>query len=147
MKKKWILHHCDLGPWPKVTVFNRVPASAVSSHLAKTASKSIHPFGWNFVHKKPSDTLTDTQTNWSENITPPWFRRGVKIPFIFQNATESGVLGSVYIQTWNATITIGWLLNAPHWIIPWVCGRYSIQYMTHCLIFGGHLTLICDRDR
>ena len=32
---------------------------------AKTASKSVHPFGWNFVHKK---SQTDTQTNCSENI-------------------------------------------------------------------------------
>ena len=37
---------------PKVTKFNRVRASAGSSHLAKTASKSVHPFGWNFVHKE-----------------------------------------------------------------------------------------------
>ena len=53
----------------------------------KTASKSVNPFGWNFVHKKRAghtDTQTDrhththTQTNWSENITPPRFRGGVK---------------------------------------------------------------------
>ena len=32
--------------------------------------------GWNFVHKKSghTDTQTDTQTNCSENITPPRFR-------------------------------------------------------------------------
>ena len=51
-RKKWVLHHCDLDLWPKVTNFNRVRASAVSNHLAKIASKSVHPFGWNFVHKK-----------------------------------------------------------------------------------------------
>ena len=48
--------YCDLDLWPKVTNFHRVRASAISNHLAKTASKSVHPFGWNFVHKKTSDT-------------------------------------------------------------------------------------------
>ena len=48
----------------------------------KTASESVHPFGWNFVHKKRAGhththTHTDTQTNCSENITPPRFRGGV----------------------------------------------------------------------
>ena len=61
---------------------NRVQASAVSNHLVKTASKSVHPFGWNFVNKKTSDTHTHTnthtQTNCSENITPPPFLGGVK---------------------------------------------------------------------
>ena len=83
MKEKWILRHCDLDLWPKVTKFNRVRSSAISNHLAKTASKSVHPFGWNFVHKKcrtdrQTHTHTHTETNWSENITPPWFRGGVK---------------------------------------------------------------------
>ena len=86
MKKKWVLHHCDLDLRPKVTYFNRVLASAVSNHLAKTASKLVHPFGLNFVNKKTSDTYThrqtdtqtDTQTNCSENITPPRFHGGVK---------------------------------------------------------------------
>ena len=67
--------------------FNRVRASAVSNHLAKTASKSVHPFGWNFVQKKSGHTdthtqthrHTDTQTNCNENITQPRFRGGVKI--------------------------------------------------------------------
>ena len=84
MKKKWVLRHCDLDLWPKVTNFNRVWASAVSNHLAKTASKSVLPFGWKFVHKKcpthrqtHTHRHTDTQTNWSENITPPRFRGGV----------------------------------------------------------------------
>ena len=70
-KQQWILRHCDLDIWPKVTNFDRDWASAVSNHLAITASKSIHPFSWNFVHKKPSFTLTNTQTNWSEKVTPP----------------------------------------------------------------------------
>ena len=52
MKKKWILRHCDLDLWPKVTKFNRVRASAGSNHLVKTAFKLVHPFGWNFVHKR-----------------------------------------------------------------------------------------------
>ena len=75
MKKKWVLRHCDLDLWPKVTKFNWLWASALSKRLAKTASKSVHPFGWNFVHKKNwTDTQTHTQTNCSENITPPRFR-------------------------------------------------------------------------
>ena len=56
-----ILRHCDLDLWPKVTKFNRVRARAVSNHLAKIASKSLHPFDWNFVHKK-CQTQTDTHT-------------------------------------------------------------------------------------
>ena len=65
MNKKCVLRHCDLDLWPKVTKFNRVWASAVSSYLAKTASKSVHPFGWNFVHKKSghTDRQTDTHTH------------------------------------------------------------------------------------
>ena len=87
MKEKWVLRHCDLDLWPNVTKFNRVWANARGNHLAKTASKSVLPFGWNFVHKKcwthrhtdtHTHTHTDTQTNWSENITPPRFRGGVK---------------------------------------------------------------------
>ena len=78
-RKKWVLRHYDLDLWPKITKFNRVRASAVSNHLAKTASKSVHLFGWNFVHKKcRTHRHTDTQTNWSENITPPRFRGGIK---------------------------------------------------------------------
>ena len=40
-------------------------AKAVSNHLTKTASKSVHPFGWNFVHKNSghTDTQTDRHTN------------------------------------------------------------------------------------
>ena len=36
--------------------------SAVSNHLAKTASKSVQPFGWIFVHKN-TDRQTDRQTD------------------------------------------------------------------------------------
>ena len=79
----YIFGHRDLDLWPKVTNFNRVRASVVSNHLAKTASKSVHSFRWNFVHKKSghtdrhTHTHTDTQTNCNENITPPRFRGGV----------------------------------------------------------------------
>ena len=69
MKKKWILSHYDLGLWPEVINFNMVRSSAISSRLAKTASKLVHQFGWNIVHKQ-SPTDTHTQTNYSENITP-----------------------------------------------------------------------------
>ena len=74
MKKKWVLHHCDLDLWSKVTKFNRVRASAGSNYLAKTASKSVHLFGWNFVHKntvnRQTDRHTDTHTDklqWKYN--------------------------------------------------------------------------------
>ena len=43
----------------------------------QTASKMVQSFGWNFVHKKRAGQ-THTQTNWSNNITPPRFRGGVK---------------------------------------------------------------------
>ena len=33
-----------------------------SNYLAKTASKSVHPFGWNFVHRQ-TDTHTHTHTH------------------------------------------------------------------------------------
>ena len=81
-EKKWILSHCDLDLWPKVNNFDRVWDSVVSSHLAKTASKSVHSFGWNLVHKNSwthTHRHTHTQTNCSENITPPRFSGGVII--------------------------------------------------------------------
>ena len=69
--------------WPKVNNFNGVWTSVISSQLAKTASKLVHSFGWNFVHKKRAGhTHTDTQTICSENITPPRFRGGVKLKLI-----------------------------------------------------------------
>ena len=52
--------------WPKVTNVNRVRARAVSNHLAKSDSKWFHLFGWNFVHKKTSDTHTDRHTHTDE---------------------------------------------------------------------------------
>ena len=61
------LHVCDLWPWV---------VTLTLSHLVKTASKSVHPFGWNFVPEP--DTQTDTQTNCSENITPLRFSGGIK---------------------------------------------------------------------
>ena len=49
--------------WPKVTNFNRLWANAVCNRLAKTASKSVHPFNGNFVHKQSwTDRQTDTHT-------------------------------------------------------------------------------------
>ena len=66
----YIFGHRVLDLWPKVTNFNRVRASAVSNHLAKTASKSIHPFGWNFVHKNSGHTHTHRHTDklqWKYN--------------------------------------------------------------------------------
>ena len=79
LSKKWALRHCDLDLWPKVTNFNRVPASSISNHLEKTASKSVHPFSWNFVYKQsPTHTHTHRQTDCSENVTPPQFRGSVK---------------------------------------------------------------------
>ena len=84
IKSSFRMSHCPLGLWPKVTNFNKVRASVVSNNLAKTVSKSVHQFGWNFVHKKSghtdrhthrhTDIQTHTQTNWSENITYPRFR-------------------------------------------------------------------------
>ena len=85
----YIFGHRDLDLWPKVTNFNRVWASVLRNYLAKTASKSVHPFGWNFVHKNSGHTHTQThrhtytQTNCNENITPPRFRGGVKM-FTFE---------------------------------------------------------------
>ena len=58
------MNFVPLWPWPKVTNFNRVQASVLSNRLAKTASKSVHPLGWNFVHKKRAgQTDTHTQTH------------------------------------------------------------------------------------
>ena len=93
----YIIGHRELDLWPRVTNFNRVRASVLSNHLAKTASKSVHPFGWNFVHKNSGHTHTqrhtDTQTNCNENITPPRFRGGVKIkrrlPCLYVNCSAS----------------------------------------------------------
>ena len=50
----------------KITNFNWVPENGVSNHIAKTGSKSVQPFGWNFVHKQ-TDTHTGRQTNKQTN--------------------------------------------------------------------------------
>ena len=62
------VHFRSLWTWPltQFSKFNRVRASALSSHLAKNASKSVHPFDWNFVHKNSAgqtDRHTHTQTD------------------------------------------------------------------------------------
>ena len=75
--KKWISRHCDLYLWSKVTHFNSFRASAVSNYLGKTDSKSVHPFGWNFIHWK-TDSLSHTHTDKLQlNIPPPRFHGGV----------------------------------------------------------------------
>ena len=83
MKKKRVLRHCDLDLWPKVTKFNRVRASAV--RRKQPFSKNRVQIGASvlleFCSQEKLDTKTDThtQTNCSENITPPRLRGGVKI--------------------------------------------------------------------
>ena len=83
MKKKWILRHCDLDLWFKVINFNRVQANAISNHLAKTAFKTVYPFGWNFVHWQThtqtdrhtdthTTTTTHTGTNCNNHSTSSW---------------------------------------------------------------------------
>ena len=52
------MRHCSLDLPAKVINFKGVRASVVISHLAKSASKSVHPFGWSFIHWQ-----RDTQTN------------------------------------------------------------------------------------
>ena len=87
-RKKWKLRHCDHNIQPKVTNFNRARASVISNRLSKT--KSVHPFGWNFVHwhthkhtththhthtHTHTDTQTDTHTDklqWKYNSTISW---------------------------------------------------------------------------
>ena len=47
--------------------FNKFKTSVVSSLLVKTASKSVHSFGWNFVYKQ-SHRLTHTdKQQWKYN--------------------------------------------------------------------------------
>ena len=57
--KKLILRHCYLELEPKFTNFNGIRASATSNHVAKTASKSVHPFGWNIVYWQTRHTYID----------------------------------------------------------------------------------------
>ena len=62
------LSHCDLDLWSKVTNFNRVWASVLNNRLAKTASKSVHSFGWKIVYKQSrADTQTDRQSDTQKN--------------------------------------------------------------------------------
>ena len=78
--KKIILRHCDFALWPTVIYFIRVRASVISNYLIKIASRSVHLFGWNFIHWQ-TDRQTDRQThttNCNENVTLPQFRGGVK---------------------------------------------------------------------
>ena len=63
MKKKLILRQCDLDFYPKVANFENDRASVVSNRLAVTASKLVHPFGLNFVHKNSGHTDTQTHTH------------------------------------------------------------------------------------
>ena len=125
MKKKWELRHCDLDLWPKVTKFNRVWASDESNHLAKTAFKSVHPFGWNFVHKNirtdthtHTHTQTDTQTNCSENITPPRFRGGVIMQYWFLLYSKYIQKNEYKINTSNMRILLSMVCRP---IIIWKC--------------------------
>ena len=72
---------------PKVTNFDRVRDSAVSNRLAKPASKSEHPFGWNFVHKETSGqthTQPGRQTHRQTAVknNPLRCRWGVKISYL-----------------------------------------------------------------
>ena len=69
--------------------FNRVWASAISSHLAKTASKSVHPLGWNFVHKQ---SRTDRQTNrhtHTHTHTHTYIQRQTKTKWKYNPSTIS----------------------------------------------------------
>ena len=71
MKEKWILRHCDVDLWPKVTNFNRVRATAVISYLAKTVSKLVYIAVWSaFCSQTDRRIHTHRQT---EVITPPRF--------------------------------------------------------------------------
>ena len=74
--KKRILSHCDLDLLPKVTNFDRVRASVVSNHLAKTAFKSVHPISWNLFYKQ-SRTHRHTQRELQWKYKPSNNRGGV----------------------------------------------------------------------
>ena len=107
MKRKWILRNCDFDLWPRVTNFNRVRVSAVSNHLAKAASKSVHPFGWNFVHKQTSDTHTDC----NENIIPPRFRACTSHGVIYVNWFSKSNIGSL----WKSILIRSSKISVPSW--------------------------------
>ena len=61
-------------------------ASAVSSRSAKTASKLVHSFVWNFCHRH---TYTHRQTNRNKNMTLPRFCGGVKRAHILWKRKEN----------------------------------------------------------
>ena len=70
MKKKWVLRHCDLDLWPKVTNFNRVGANVVSYHLAKTSVQISSSVRLEFCSQAEPDRHTDRQTDreqWKYN--------------------------------------------------------------------------------
>ena len=117
MKEKSILSHCDLDLWLKVTNFNSVWASAVSNHLAKTAFKSVHLFGWNFVHKQ-SRTHTHTHRHthtdklqWKYNPSMILWgckkRKGVFQPVISWTLYNITILFIFFTGAVRDTITSG----------------------------------------
>ena len=79
--------HCSLDLQPRVIKYNIVQASAVSNHSSKSTLKSMHTFGWNFVHwqtDRHTHTHTHTHTHkvqwkynpskvqWSQNDVNNW---------------------------------------------------------------------------
>ena len=117
MKKIWILSHSDLDLGPKITNFDKIWASAVSNHLAKIASKSVHPFGWNFVHKQSrTNTHTDRHTDrdklqWKYNpstiswrcnkrATPKWITKSYIWDMVY-------FLFSSILWPWSVTLDQG----------------------------------------
>ena len=61
LRKKRILRHCDLDLRFKIANFNKIRVIAISNNLAKTASKSVNPFGCSLTDTQ-TDRQTDTQT-------------------------------------------------------------------------------------
>ena len=113
MNEKWVLRHCDLDLWPKVTKFNRVRASAVSNHLVKTATKSVRPFGWNFVHKKSghTDRQTDTHTDklqWKYNPSTISWRCNENCTSLIPKGNSNYRRKSSAIDLIRRTITRNW---------------------------------------
>ena len=76
----YIFGHRDLDLWPKVTKFNRVRAKQPFSEnrVQIGASVRLEFCSQEFRTHRQTDRHAHTQTNWSENITPPRFRGGVK---------------------------------------------------------------------
>ena len=64
-RKKWVLRHCDLDLWPKVTNFKRIWASLVSNHLSEDCVK-IGVAVWSAFYSqtnRQTDRHTHTQTD------------------------------------------------------------------------------------